>query len=160
MYACLLSAQSVLDGYLALPIASYYGLSTINFAHIGHAIYTLFRLSFDEETGWDLAHVRETVDLPIYFDRFSSRFEQVGSAIDKVQRSGSKTCFPTKLVKQMIKIKGIYQAKLAGNSEQLGVQGQALYSESTVGDAFTGPGFECYLDDAYWESIMGDFMQP
>lgn len=85
--------------------------------------------------------------------------------IDKAQSqppgSSYECCFPTLCAKAIGSAKAWYLNKLAMEIDQLGIRGQQLPDNSNTmgGDGFIDPGLE-YLSDAYWGSIMGDFMQP
>lgn len=158
LYACLLSAKSLLDVFVAQPLSAYFGFSITNLAQIGHACSTLFKLSLVEEMGWDLVHVRQTVNLSAYLDQLVSNFEQAGAAIDNCQRAPSKESFPTGCARAMGRTKAWYEAKVASESESEGHQRQPSFTG--IDDMLNGNGFD-YLDDSYWQEIMADmnFMQ-
>jgi hypothetical protein len=158
LYACLLSTKSLLDVIIAQPLSSYFGFSVTNLAEMGHACSTLFKLSLVEQAGWDLTHVRQTVNLVAYFDQLISNFEEAGATIDRAQRSPSKESFPTGCSRAMGRVKGWYEAKLALDLETQGHQNPT--SVTGVDDMMNWNGFD-YLDDSYWQEIMADmtFMQ-
>lgn len=112
LYACLLSAKSLLDLFLAEPSSSYFGFSIANLAQLGHACSTLFKLSLVEEIGWDIVYVRQTANIAAYLEQLALRFEQAGTAIDHAQRSPSKESFPTGLGRAMRRMKEFYEAKI------------------------------------------------
>src|SRR4051794_20567879 len=68
LYSCLLAAQSLLEVFIAQPLTSFYGFAVVNLSQIGQACSTLFKLSLVEEVGWDLAQIRQTVNLGGYLD--------------------------------------------------------------------------------------------
>src|ERR1700710_2208448 len=117
LYTYLLCAKSLLDIFIEQPISSYSGFSVTNLAQIAHACSTLFKLSFLEEVGWDLVHVRQTVNLPAYFDQLISNFTQAGAAIDSAQRSPSKESFPTGSARAMARVKDWYVTKVGQDSD-------------------------------------------
>lgn len=85
LYGCLISSQKLLNGYINQPMSAYNGFCVIDLSHMGRGLSTLLKLSLVEETGWDLAHVRQTVDLSYYFNELASRFESIGEVVDGMQ---------------------------------------------------------------------------
>jgi len=67
-----MAAKSLLDCLFTAPDSLLHHLSITNMSQLGHGMSTLFKLSFLEATGWDVAAVRETVDLANYFDQIVS----------------------------------------------------------------------------------------
>ncbi|KAH7336166.1 hypothetical protein BKA65DRAFT_28790 [Rhexocercosporidium sp. MPI-PUGE-AT-0058] len=86
LYGCLVSSQKLLNCYIDQPIAAYKGLCVIDLSHMGRGLSTLLKLSLVEETGWDLVHIRQTVDLSYYFNELASRFERIGEVVDRMQK--------------------------------------------------------------------------
>jgi hypothetical protein len=162
LYACLISAKSFLDIYLTLPLSSYYGMSIVTLAQLGHALSTLFKLLFVDVPGWDLAHVRETANLLHYFEHIIGRFEQVGAQIDNSQATPAKRSFCSGGALAMGRVKGWYEARIAAETEKRQQEEQA--GLRGLEDFLSGEKFD-YLDEAYlmgdwkWDEIVGDFMQ-
>lgn len=123
---------------------------------------TTFKLSFIEVPGWDLAHVRATVDLNHYFQQIISRFEQVGAQVDSSQAVPAKRSFCTGGALALGRVKGWYDVRVAADAEKGQQEDQA--GLAGMEDLLSGEKFD-YFDDAYlmgdwkWEEIMGDFMQ-
>jgi hypothetical protein len=160
LYACLISAKSLLDILLALPLSSYYGFSIITLSQLGYGLSTVFKLSFIEVPGWDLTHVRSTVNLLQYFEHFISNFEQVGAQIDNSQPTLAKIAFCTGCSRAMGRVKGWYEARLAAETEEK--QQEEQTGLTGIDDILGAENFN-YWDEAFfkedWEQIMGDFMQ-
>jgi hypothetical protein len=157
LYACLLSAKTFLDLILEQPLSIFFGLSIPSLSQMGHAISTLVKLSFVEEDGWNLANVRDSINLGFYIGQFVASFEKAGALIDKAQSTPCKVSFPTGCSVAMRRVLAACEAKIAGESEPVGFQGQPGYSamDETLS---AGAAFE-RIDDAYWEAIIGDLTQ-
>jgi hypothetical protein len=153
LWSCLLAIKSLFEIFLSQPLASFCGFSIIHLSQIGHGLSTMFKLSFVEEIGWDVAHVRETENLLYYFDRFIARFEEAGAAIDQTQNVPCREAFGTGCSRVLRRIKGWYEAKVATESEQ--ENGQEQTSLMGMEDVSIGGSFD-YLDDAYWQDILDD----
>lgn len=155
LYACLLSAKSLLDIYTAQPLSAYSSLTVISLAQLGHACSTLFKLSLVDCPGWDLGHVRSTVNLGAYFSLLGGMFERAGEMIDGVQGVGCRESFPTGCARAMGRVKAWYEAKVEG-----GVEVEGVGWADDAGGMGMGMGFG-YLDDLYWQEVMADmsFMQ-
>ena len=154
LYSCLLATKTLFEIFLAQSLASYCGFSIIHLAQIGHGLSTLFKLSLIEDVGWDLAHVRETVNLQYYFDRLIARFEEAGAAIDQCQKPPCREAFATGCSRAMRRIKGWYEAKVAADTVQ--ESGQEQGNLMNMDDVCISGGFD-YLDDAYWQDVLDDF---
>jgi hypothetical protein len=147
LYACLLPAKAYLDLMLEQPISTYLGLSIIGLSQLGHALSTLIKLSYADEDGWVLADMRPDIDLPGYLDRFAALFEQAGDSIDSIQPAPCKIAYPTGCSRAMRRVRTAYDAKIAAESDGFPALGDADL------DALS---FE-HFDDAYWESVIGNF---
>jgi len=150
LYSALVSTKSLLDLFVSQPLVSYFGFCIPNTAQIGHALSTLFKLSVINEVGWDLQHIRRTVNLPAYFDQLISKFEEAGAQIDNMQTSPCRESFPTACAKAMARVKCWYEQKVALESES---NLQTQPSMSGLDDLFAVNSFD-YLDDAYWQELM------
>ncbi|KAL2069099.1 hypothetical protein VTL71DRAFT_15437 [Oculimacula yallundae] len=162
LYGCLISSQKLLNGYINQPHQAYKGLSVIDLSHIGRGLSTLLKLSLVEEVGWDLAHVRQTVNLSFYFDGLVERFERVGEVVDGMQKRTPRdraNSFPTGCARAMRMVQHWYEAKIA--AEAAPSSQHAMNEPSTV----PSPGMEDvmlddtfdYMNDANWLDLMGDF---
>jgi hypothetical protein len=137
-------------------------MSVVTLSEMGHALSTAFRLCFIEVPGWDLAYIRETINLLQCFEVLISRFEQMGAQIDNSQAVPAKRSFCTGAAVAMGRVKGWYENKVAAEAEK------RLQEEQTglagMEDILTGEKFD-YFDDSYlmgdwkWEEIMSGFMQ-
>ena len=160
LYACLMSAKSVIDTILSLPVSLCNSTSIVTLSQLGFAISTAFRLSFIEVPGWDLAHVRATVDLGDYFQQVISRFEQVGAQVDRSQAVPGKRSFCTGAALAMGRVKGWYDVRVAADAEK----GRQEEQTGLTGmeDLLNGEELNYFEDtligDWKWEDIMGDFM--
>ena len=67
-----MASKSLLDAILTLPLSSYLAVPSLNLSQAAFGLVNLFKLAFVEDPGWDLVHVRETINLTSYFDRFVS----------------------------------------------------------------------------------------
>jgi hypothetical protein len=155
-----MAAKSLLDNLYALPLSSYYGFSIITLSQLGYGLSTVFKLSFIEDPGWDLAHVRSTANLGQYFEHFIANFEQVGAQIDNSQPIPAKIAFCTGCSRAVGRIKGWYETRLAAETEEK--QQEEQPGLTGLDDILGGENFQ-YWDQAFfqgdWEEIMGDFMQ-
>ncbi len=68
-----MACKSLLDAFLTLPLSVYHVVPVQNMSQVGFCLINLFKLTFAEDPGWDLAHVRETVNLASYFDHLVSK---------------------------------------------------------------------------------------
>lgn len=125
LYGCLVSSQKLLNGYINQPISAYKAFCVIDLSHMGRGLSTLLKLSLLEETGWDLAHVRQTVNLSYYFNELASRFERVGEVIDQKQKRPVRdraSSFPTGCSRAMRMVQQWYEAKIAADAAQNAAQ--------------------------------------
>jgi hypothetical protein len=138
-----------------MPVSEYFGFSLMDLAHIGHGFSTLLKLSLVEEAGWDLPHVRQTVNVLYYFDQISSKFIQAGSAIDHIQNRICSESFPTRCGRALLKVKGWYEAKISAETIQQPFPSQEETNLMGMGDTLSVD--LMMLDDADWvEFMMGD----
>lgn len=138
-----------------MPVSAYFGFTLMELAHIGYVCSTLLKLSLVEEEGWDLVHVRETVNVQFYFDQLSSKFIQAGNSIDRIQNQVCAESFPTGCSRAILKVKAWYEAKLAGEA----VQDAGVPQDETnmMGMGATLSIDQMMLDDVDWfEFVMGD----
>jgi hypothetical protein len=154
LYSCLLSCQTLLNEFVDMPISAYFGFSLVDLAHIGHACSTLLKLSLVEEPGWDLVHVRQTVNAQYYFDQIAAKFIQAGNAIDQIQDRICNESFPTGCGRAMLKVKGWYEARLSPET----IQDPPISQDETnllgMGDTLSVD--QMMLDDADWvDFVMG-----
>jgi hypothetical protein len=160
LYACLVSAKSLLDNIFALPLSSYYGFSIITLSQLGYGLSTAFKLFFIEVPGWDLTYVRSTVNLLQYFEHFIAKFEQAGAQIDNTQPTPTRISFCTGCSRAMGRVKGWYEVRLAAETEEK--QREQQTGLTGIDDILGAENFN-YWDEAFfkgdWEEIMGDFMQ-
>jgi hypothetical protein len=163
LYACLISAKSFLDIMSALPLSSFYGLSIVSLSQLSHGLSTVFKLSFLDVPGWDLVHVRETVNLLPYFEHFISQLGQIGAQIDNLQRPPAKRSFFTGCSLAMVRVKGWYEARLAAETEKK--QQEEQPGLTGMEDILSGEKFDFMDDNLYayfmgdWQDAMGEFMQ-
>lgn len=163
LYACLMSAKHLLDTLYALPLSSYYGFSIITLSQLGYGLSTAFKLCFLEVTGWDLPHVRSTVNLGHYFDHFVSNLERVGAQIDSSQPAPTKIAFCTGCARAMRRVKGWYDARLAAETAERVQQQEEQTGLAGLEDVMSGENFcwdEAFFNNGDWEDFIGDFIQP
>jgi hypothetical protein len=67
-----MASKLLLDAFLTVPFSAYHAVPIPNMVQISNALMNLFRLAFVEDPGWDLVHVRETINLPSYFEHIVS----------------------------------------------------------------------------------------
>lgn len=65
--------KSLLDAFSNLPTSAYNAIAIPNMAQVAFCLMMLTKLTLVEIPGWDLAHVRETLDLASYFEHFVSK---------------------------------------------------------------------------------------
>lgn len=154
-YACLMSCQTLLNKFVDMPISAYFAFSLMELAHIGHSYSTLLKLSLVEEPGWDLAHVRQTVNAEHYMDQLSSKFMQAGTAIDQVQNRVCSESFPTRCGRAVMRVKAWYEAKLSVEALQNLSVPQDQTNVMGIGDTLSVD--QMMLDDTDWfEFVMGN----
>lgn len=159
LYACLTSAKALLDDILVLPSSSYYSMSHMTLAQVGHVLATAFKLCFVDVPGWDLAHVRSTVNILRYFDHLISQFRHVGALIDNSQQPPGKRSFPTGCALALGRVRGWYENRVAAEKEA--TQQEEQTGPTGMEDTFMGENFD-YFDEAFmgdWQTFAGDFMQ-
>jgi hypothetical protein len=154
-YACLISCQTLLNKFIDMPVSAYFGFSLMDLAHIGHSCSTLLKLSLVEEPGWDLAHVRQTVNAQYYFDQIASKFIQAGNSIDQIQNRVCSESFPTGCGRAMSRVKTWYEAKISAETMQDLSVPQDQTNLMGMGDTLSVD--QMMLDDADWvEFVMGN----
>ncbi|KAL5317410.1 hypothetical protein ACEPPN_014505 [Leptodophora sp. 'Broadleaf-Isolate-01'] len=161
LYGCLVSSQKLLNGYINQPISAYKGLCVIDLSHMGRGLSTLLKLSLVEEAGWDLTHVRRTVDLSYYFNELASRFESIGEVIDRMQKRPVRdraSSFHTGCARSMRMVQQWYEAKIAAEAVQNGqraLQEPPAVPLTGMDDVMLDDTFD-YMNDANWLDLMGD----
>lgn len=78
LYSCFQATRSWFEAYLSIPVAEYCTLSLINFGQFFHAIGALYKLSVFDIPEWDIAVVRETLDLSNLLGQFALRLDEAG----------------------------------------------------------------------------------
>ena len=68
-----MASKSLLDAVITLPLAAYHAFPFPNLPQVALGLFTLFKLAIVEDPGWDLVHVRETINLASYFDHLVSK---------------------------------------------------------------------------------------
>lgn len=68
-----MASKSLLDAVVSLPLAAYHAFPFPNLPQVGVGLFNVFKLAFVEDPGWDLIHVRETINLASYLDHFVSK---------------------------------------------------------------------------------------
>ncbi|KAE9380143.1 hypothetical protein N431DRAFT_459105 [Stipitochalara longipes BDJ] len=153
-YACLISCQTLLNKFVDMPVSAYFGFSLMDLAHIGHSCSTLLKLSLVEEPGWDLAHVRQTVNAEYYFEQIALKFIQAGNAIDQMQNRVCSESFPTGCGRAIMRVKAWYEARISAEVVQDPPVQQEEANILGIGDTLTMD--QMMLDDADWvEFVMG-----
>lgn len=150
LYACLLACQSFFNVYLTLPPSSFSKLSTLNFGQLAHALACIVELSFLEAPGWDLQHVRQTVDLSVLLGQLAGGFEEASRSIDPKGQMNGTDAF-SRCARKLRRVKGWYDTKLTTEPAE---GPQVLMNASQMEGLETGGQFN-FLDDPYWQEIMG-----
>jgi hypothetical protein len=70
LHGALVAVQQFFNTFFAMPSEYFTTLSFLNLGRVSFGIATLFKLSILDFPGWDLNHVRQTVDLSTVLDRF------------------------------------------------------------------------------------------
>ena len=76
-WSCIMACKSLLDTFLAVPHSDYHAIPNSSLCHVSFSLMILFKVSFLEDPGWDLNHVRETIQLESYFNHFVSMHQSV-----------------------------------------------------------------------------------
>ncbi|PMD35134.1 hypothetical protein L207DRAFT_466175 [Hyaloscypha variabilis F] len=154
-YACLISCQTLLNKFVQMPVSEYFGFSLMDLSHVGHSCSTLLKLSLVKEAGWDLAHVRQTVNAEYYFKQIALKFIQAGNAIDQIQNRVCSESFPTGCGRAIMRVKAWYEAKISAEAVQDPLVPQDEAGIPGVGDNMNMD--QMMLDDADWlEFVMGN----
>jgi len=154
-YACLISCQTLLNKFVEMPVSEYFGFSLMDLSHVGHSCSTLLKLSLVKEAGWDLVHVRQTVNAEYYFEQIALKFIQAGNAIDQIQNRVCSESFPTGCGRAIMRVKAWYEAKISAEAAQDPLVPQDEAGIPGVGDNMTMD--QMMLDDADWlEFVMGN----
>ncbi len=149
-----MSCQALLNKFVEMPVSAYFGFSLMDLAHIGHSCSTLLKLSLVEELGWDLAHVRQTVNAEYYFDQIASKFIQAGNAIDQIQNRVCSESFPTGCGRAIMRVKAWYETKISAEMMQDPLIPQNQTNIMGMGDTLSVD--QMMLDDVDWvEFVMG-----
>jgi len=83
-----------------------------------------------------------------------SRISRAGQAFDNAQLHPCTESFLTVCAKRMTHVKGWYEARLALERQATGTQGQVATTVSN--EALNDSTFD-YLNEVYWQEIMGDY---
>jgi len=153
LYSSLISTKTLLDSYLIQPV-SYSAFSALDLGQLGHGMSNLLKLSVLEEPGWDLAYVRQTMNLSYYFEQIISKFEAVGASLSAMQPVPTKDNFPTGCARAMRRVKNWYEAKVAAEAQTVAGEGTTT-EDVLITDDLVGSQFD-YLNEAYWLELMGD----
>jgi len=126
----------------------------MDLAHVGHSCSTLLKLSLVKAPGWDLAHVRQTVNAEYYFEEIALKFLQAGNAIDQIQNRACSESFPTGCGRAMMRVKAWYEAKISAEAVHDPLVPQDETVISGMGETLTMD--QMMLDDVDWlEFVMG-----
>lgn len=153
LHACLESAKSLIELFLAYPLSAYFGLPVTELSHIGQAFATLFKLSMLDVPGWEVTYVRKMLVDADYFNRLISNFEQVGAVIDQSQPAPCRNSFPTGCAGAMRRVKALYDAKIGAEPTQTSEQEPP---SSTVLEGVLHVDQMDWMDDVYWQELLND----
>ncbi|CAG8981366.1 hypothetical protein HYALB_00013895 [Hymenoscyphus albidus] len=151
---CLLAVQKLLDLSIAQKVSKFAALSGPQLSFIGLGLSTLFKLSVVEQPGWDLAQVRQSVKIFDYFDHLIKQFEAVSVTADQLHPEPCKLSFSEGCGRALKRTKGIYGTKMGV------VSGANLVPEheiSGIDGGLLSMEFD-WIDDAYWQDMMGSMM--
>ncbi|CAG8954323.1 hypothetical protein HYFRA_00005946 [Hymenoscyphus fraxineus] len=151
---CLLAVQKLLDLSIAQKVSRFAALSGPQLSFIGLGLSTLFKLSVVEQPGWDLAQVRQSVKIFDYFDHLIKQFEAVSVTADQLHPEPCKLSFSEGCGRALKRTKGVYETKMGV------VSGANLVPEHEISGIDGGlPSMEFdWIDDAYWQDMMGGMM--
>lgn len=76
LHGCVLACKQFFDVCFMMTPENFATLAFLDFGRLGYALATLFKLSLFEAPGWDLAHVRKTIDLSVVLGRLIYQFER------------------------------------------------------------------------------------
>ena len=156
LHACLNSAHSFLATLFSIPVMDYYKPTYITWMQQIHVFVVLSKLSSFESDDWDLAHVRDMVDLSVVTDRFVARLEELGRGRSTVNEKNL-------LSNAILKLKE-YGKRFERRREAL-MRGKTAAEQSLAERApdVEGGGFLedavwfSELDDSFWQEILGDW---
>jgi len=95
LYACFQATRSWFDSYLSVSIEDSFTLNVTTFGQLFHAIGALHKLSVFDIPEWDIAMVRETLDLSNLLGQIALRVEDAGNLYSeevKIQNNAWKFC--------------------------------------------------------------------
>jgi hypothetical protein len=113
LYACLESVGNFFENFLAIPSASYWNFSVVQFSHLGYAIAMLQRLSIFEDPTWNLHYVAEKVNFLDIVDKIRIRMEQAviyGETNPSSVSEITSACVFARAAAKMKKLKAMFEA--------------------------------------------------
>lgn len=154
MSTCLLAVQKLLELSIAQKVSKCAALSGAQLSFIGLGLSTLFKLSVVEQPGWDLAQVRQNVNVFDFFDHLIKKFEQAGADVDHLQPEPCRLSFQEGCSRAMRRVRGVYETKMGV------VSGTNLVPEQEMSgmDGLTAMDQYDWIDDAYWQDMIGGMM--
>ena len=94
LHGALVAVQQFFNILFAMPSDFFVTLSFLNLGKMSFSIATLFKLSNLDAPGWDLNHVRQTVDISTVLDRLIDIFEHaMNPAATQEEIANSQDCY-------------------------------------------------------------------
>ncbi|KAE9374192.1 hypothetical protein N431DRAFT_437675 [Stipitochalara longipes BDJ] len=149
LYACFQATRSWFDSYLSIPIADSFTLSLIAFGQLFHSIGALYKLSVFDIPEWDIAVVRETLNLSNLLGQLALRLEEAGDLYSeevKPQNNAWKFC-----AAKLRNCKIWWDKTVAQETEA--PAGVEVWPEGFNEELLPFMNFES-LDDYFWQSMV------
>lgn len=121
-----LAIKSCTSTFLTLSPSGLLGVSFIHWAQLARCIATLYQLSAHHEPGWDLAAVRNLVDLPVLLSCTADKLEL--AAVEAGEQPGSADGVFTQLAR------GLRMYKSAYHDSELLIQQDEVRRSTEAGD--------------------------
>jgi hypothetical protein len=155
LHDCLIACKQFFEVCLSMTTENFITLSFLDFGRLGYALATLFKLSLFEAPGWDLAHVRQTIDISVVLSRLIHQFERTVNPAATVQDIAQAHDAFTMGARRLRCVKDWLDTNLP--AAEHGVEKQpdgSFFSTSEIGNFDIHAPFR-FFDDMSWQDITG-----
>jgi len=152
LYACLTACQAFFTANCKITAREFPDVPFFTFAHLASNITILFKLSVLRVPGWDVQHVRQTVDVAECIEKFAAKFQEAVKYID-AKGEMKKTDAFSRCAWKLRRVKTWYEQKLkaeTGADQHLDLPGV------TQTDGFDFQPFDP-ISDLDWQQYLGDW---
>lgn len=158
LHGCLTSVVAYFDAYNSLPKKDAIAFPFTIWMQSGLAILTGYELSFLRLEGWDIAQVRQSVDIAKLLDGEIEKFEGTATQRQMHPLDDFKTDIFWRFAVRMHKTRELYDSAMSIESKNATRTGDATSNDIDMtatmdvlaGDLLNG------WDDSYWQSFVSD----